>query len=1612
MSKQVNNQVVQMTFDNKAFEKNAAQTMNTIDKLKLSLQFKGVAEGLREVSKSLSAFPIKALGNAADAVTSKFGVMGTAIDQLVRNAEIRIESFARNAVNQLNVFKGGITSGFSEYETQINAIQTIWANTKDAGTTMEDITRVLDELNKYADMTIYNFTEMTRNIGTFTAAGVDLNKSAKAIQGIANLGAISGSSSQKVSNAMYQLSQALAAGRVSLMDWNSVVNADMGGKTFQKVLIQTAKEMGTISNELATGLENGSLLFRNTLTENGWLTSEVLTASLEKFTDTSTELGRTATEAATKVKTFTQLISTLKESVQSGWTQSWEYIIGDFESAKSLFTDISNAVTALIQPSMDARNEMLAYWSGANEANAEAEEVLKEQEEHQKIIADLANRANMGEFGNGEDRRKAIEALGYDYREVQNAINHIRGLGDAFVIESEKAEEAAESNEKVTKTLDEMSGREAVLYGLSQIAEHLSRVGSFVSSAFKQVFPPTTGAQIVSMSKKFAKFAESIKPSRDQLRALQAVTMSILSAFKLVGKVVGGVAKGIINAFGMLPDVEIDYDRIREASNEFAEFVKNFEKDGYLEKLINKTTQVTTKLLNAVKYLGDILNTYLIDPVKSFFSKFSDKGIKATVEEFWENIKALFTPDKVETNKKAFDDKMAELTDPLNKAMKKLAKFFAGASNQAIDIGKVALSFSEELLTWDTLFNSIKLVGLIMLFKRIHYTNKAIKNGAEVLDSIGNFFDRLTKSVKTITKDVKKLIKAHSFKAISAGILLLTVALTVIIADIYLASKMWGNDPEGTIAGFIGVIAIFGTLLIAVKKLSEYSVKPSTILSLITTVVSLWGLIGAIATLGSMKPETLIRGGLIIALLSVGLVWIASALGVINKQAGIVETAGKSLVRLATALNLLVLPILALSLMTMEGSKLNVDRALEIVMGLSLLMVGIVALMSAITTTVELKSVAGTILAISGSISLLTMPLVIITALMAIAGDKIGLVWQAAGLIAALFAVLSAIVVGMTWATGSGDIAVSAGVIIALSVALNLLMIPIVVLTLIAAMTDLKTLWSAGGVLMLLMGVFAGVMIAMSKLSSKGDLIVQALSLVVFAGVLILLADVLADMTQLDQTALWSSVVALSALMAIFGVLGILLSKFSDKIDLLVISVAIIAFAASIVLMAYAFQMIADIPIGKMWNFVFVVLALSVIFAVLVAVMTLLIETLVTLNTATAGGVIAIVGFAALAIAAIALLAFAVAEIVKAIDGLIQTIMKFVAFIKGEDVEVMNATSESISNGLTNATKEGGKIDLAAVAAGEQTMSSFVKGMNSGESGIIDAATMSGVAAGETSISSIVKGMSNTEDDLYSQSETTGVNAIDSVSTGMEMQGPKLFEGANQIGSNTIGNLSNGVLSEADKTLYPNLETVSSNMLTTLNTGLGVSSPSKETWMTGKWFDMGLVEGVKDNLSEPLDAIKGMGTKAVDTLKESLSIDSTSDDLFNTDELLNLDGLSDLNLDDLGADATITPVMDLSNVTSGISDMNSMFGTQSLGLSDLNSSFNGNLNVGDIQNGSYDDAKIVASIAKLDARMNALASAMSSMQIRMDTGALVGSIAGPMDTALGQRAVYAGRGIR
>lgn len=385
MSKTIDEKVVSMQFDNAQFEKNVHTSMSTLNQLKQSLDLTGAAKGLEGINAAAKGFDMSPLANGVEMVRSKF----SALEVMAITTLANITNSAVNAGKRLAAAFTiePIKTGFQEYETQINAVQTILSNTRSKGTTLDQVNKALDELNHYADMTIYNFTEMTRNIGTFTAAGVDLDTSVSAIKGIANLAAVSGSNAQQASTAMYQLSQALASGTVKLMDWNSVVNAGMGGQVFQDALKETARVHGIAIDDMIE--KEGS--FRETL-KDGWLSSEILTETLAKFTGDLTEeqlksmgyteeqtksimaLGKDANDAATKVKTFTQLLDTLKEAAQSGWTQTWEYIVGDFEDAKKLWTSVSDTLSDMIGKSADARNKVVGEWAenGGRAAGIEA----------------------------------------------------------------------------------------------------------------------------------------------------------------------------------------------------------------------------------------------------------------------------------------------------------------------------------------------------------------------------------------------------------------------------------------------------------------------------------------------------------------------------------------------------------------------------------------------------------------------------------------------------------------------------------------------------------------------------------------------------------------------------------------------------------------------------------------------------------------------------------------------------------------------------------------------------------------------------------------------------------------------------------------------------------------------------------------------------------------------------------------------------------------------------------------------------------------------------------------------------------------------------------------
>lgn len=315
-----------------------AKTSSILSRLKGIFQKADNHQGFKNSIQSIDNLNVKANKINLNPLTGAFSKASESVKSSLSSMDVAMGivmgNMMQKALNFGSKFFRGAFDGLNEYKEKLGSVQTIMTNTEwqipDNTKRMKMTSKTLEDLNEYADKTIYSFKDMTKNIGTFTAAGVGLEDSATAIKGISNLAAASGSNTEQASMAMYQLSQALASGRVGLQDWNSVVNAGMGGKLFQDRLTEMAAKMGHARDMTKS--------FRDSL-KDGWLTSEVLIATLKDFSVDEQMLN-----AATKIKSFGQLVDTVQEAIGSGWATTWEYLFGGFDEAKDLWTHIGEIV--------------------------------------------------------------------------------------------------------------------------------------------------------------------------------------------------------------------------------------------------------------------------------------------------------------------------------------------------------------------------------------------------------------------------------------------------------------------------------------------------------------------------------------------------------------------------------------------------------------------------------------------------------------------------------------------------------------------------------------------------------------------------------------------------------------------------------------------------------------------------------------------------------------------------------------------------------------------------------------------------------------------------------------------------------------------------------------------------------------------------------------------------------------------------------------------------------------------------------------------------------------------------------------------------------------------
>lgn len=812
MSKLIEEQVVKMQFDNKGFESGVQQSMSTLDKLKAALHFKDV---------NLS--PLEKAFSQAESTATRAGFHIR--DVWLKMSEVFEYQVARKIVNTGEKIAKALTiegamDGFNEYELKMGSIQTIMAGT---GESLATVNKYLEELNTYSDKTIYSFKDMTDNIGKFTNAGVSLNDAVNAIKGIANEAAVSGANAQEASRAMYNFSQALSAGYVKLIDWKSIENANMATKEFKETLLDTALALGTVEKEgeefktLTTNAQgktsdwfNATKAFNDSLNHQ-WMTTEVLTQALEVYATDVRELtedekalyeqklkargfddeqifkfeqlGIKAADAATEIKTFSMLMDTLKEAIGSGWAMTWQYIIGDFEQAKELWTQVGAAVGGVIDKMSEARNTLLKNglatgWervTSMTEAAIPATETFRERLTEAAVAQGKLTKEEALQLTKTSDWIKSIRDKGWMTKEffkeqTREYYTYLKGLDDEslnalsidkkdlvqfdkFLLMMET--ENAEFN-KLYNSLGKMGGRENILEGLKNIFSGIYEILQRIGTAWSRAFGKIESDDIYNLTERFKEFSEKLHLTDTALDSIQTVATLVFKTLKagisIISTAIKGVSKLVLPLLNLADAILGVIGEIISAitnSDGIVGFADKLESGG--NKIKNGYLAIMQKIADTINAIAEAIRNWRDSAMFKAISQWSEKAQKS-ISKLWKEFKQLPIVKEMMAD---FDKVSKNVSKSFEELGKKFDAFFKTTKNTMTleNLNKVLTKIYHGLKDFKVILGTVK-DSFVNFFKEIRegksITESFKDNFAEVIDffkdlkeGLLDFFDKV-----------------------------------------------------------------------------------------------------------------------------------------------------------------------------------------------------------------------------------------------------------------------------------------------------------------------------------------------------------------------------------------------------------------------------------------------------------------------------------------------------------------------------------------------------------------------------------------------------------------------------------------------------------------------------------------------------------------------------------------------------------------------------------------------------------------------------------------------------------------------------------------------------
>lgn len=950
MSTTIDEKVVKMRFDNQQFESNVQTSLNTLDRLKKSLDMEGAAKGLEQVNDAAKRCDMSKLSGALETVQARF----SSLEVMAVTALANITNSAVNAGKRmLAAFTiDPIKSGFDEYELKMGSIQTIMAST---GESLDVVNQKLDELNTYSDRTIYSFADMTENIGKFTNAGVNLDDAVAAIQGVANVAAVSGANANEASRAMYNFGQALSPGSVRLIDWKSIELANMATVEFKEQLIETAVELGTLVkvgdqyqstttdlNGKVSDLFTTTTMFNDSLSSQ-WMTTDVLTKTLGKYADETTDIGKKAFAAAQDVKTFSQLIDTLKESAQSGWAETWQLIVGDYEEAKKTLTEFNNFFSNIISASSEARNSLLSgalmsSWGQLKDTVKEAGFSVDDfrtalQETASETVTDfdkmveevgsfddtlskgwlttdilvqtldkLANQATGTTEGLAALSDEQLKNAGYTEEQVQ-AIRELE----------KQAKSATGPVSELVENMTRKSGRELLFESLLNICKALESYFSAVKEAWADIFLPATSEQLYGIIEGLHQFTQGLILSEGTMDKIKRTFKGVFAVLDIGVQAFTALFNGVKPLLSGLGTLASGFLSVTAAAGDWLVNLDGaIRKNDIFNKGVQKLTDFIRNAVTAITEFADAVREKLHLPTLA--------EAKESVQDFLNTIKEKIGAPGLEL----VQTLMEKISERLHAAGEALAEFKDGilSSFDNIDTAVAGSAFFQIM---QTLFNGVKTLaggaidalsgGLSTLITAIgnadfsgvlDFINAlsfggialAVKKFTEPLEAIGDIKD----NVVGILNSVKGCFEAYQTQ-LQAGTLLKIAGAIAILTAAIVALSVVDSEKLNVALGAITMLfvelmasmAVFNTISGAAAKGLFKNAAAMTLMSTSILILS-----SAMKKLADLEWEDIAQG----------LVGIAGMAGVLVAASKLMSSSGTiqgatSLVVFAAAISIL-----------------------------------------------------------------------------------------------------------------------------------------------------------------------------------------------------------------------------------------------------------------------------------------------------------------------------------------------------------------------------------------------------------------------------------------------------------------------------------------------------------------------------------------------------------------------------------------------------------------------------------------------------------------------------------------------------------------------------------